>query len=54
MTVTLEITELSKYAKCIEYINGVEGHITVKMVSKHCNGLKTLQWFQNIAMVSKH
>lgn len=37
MTVTLEITELSKYAKCIEYINGVEGHITVKMVSKQCN-----------------
>lgn len=37
MTVALEITELSDLAKCIEYINGVEGHITVKMVSKHCN-----------------
>ena len=37
MTVTLEITELSKYAKCIEYINGVVGHITLRMVIKHCN-----------------
>jgi len=37
MTVTLEITELSNYAKCIEYINSLDGHVTVKMVSKHCN-----------------
>ena len=37
MPVTLEISELSDYDKCIEYINGVDGHITVKMVSKHCN-----------------
>ena len=37
MTIELEITEISDYAKCLEYINSKQNHITYNMVMKNCS-----------------
>ena len=37
MTIELEITEISDYYKCLEYINSKKNHITYKMVMRNCN-----------------
>jgi hypothetical protein len=37
MTVELEISEISDYAKCLEYINSKQNHITYNMVIRNCN-----------------
>ena len=37
MTVELEISEISDYNKCLEYINSKTNHISSKMVIRNCN-----------------